>query len=404
MASSVKVTLRKKPNKEGKYPLAVRITKDRRTSYLYTGQFIDLKHWDATERIVRKSHPNAVRLNNLLLAKLSEVNKKLLELQTTKDDISSKQIKKEITAPLNKTTFKELSESYLQEIKANGKLTRYASDKVRVDHVLRFAKNNYLTFKEIDEAFLRRFMSYLKVSRKLSQRSVVNNLVVIRTLYNRAIKQGMVDRKHYPFGSDKIRIKFPETEKVGLTIKEIQEIDGLDNLNKQESHARNVWLFSFYLAGMRVSDVLQIRWSDIYDDRLHYRMNKNDKLLSLKIPEKLLPILEHYEVDKASDTDFIFPEMKKANTESIQDVFAKTKTATKKFNNYLKSIAAKAKINKKITMHIARHSFGNIAGDKIPIQMLQKLYRHSSITTTINYQANFMHRETDDALEKVINF
>ena len=404
MASSVKVTLRKKPNKEGKYPLAVRITKDRRTSYLYTGQFIDLKHWDDTERIVRKSHPNAVRLNNLLLAKLSEANKKLLELQTTKDDISSEQIKKEITAPLNKTTFKELSESYLQEIKANGKLTRYASDKVRVDHVLRFAKNNYLTFKEIDEAFLRRFMSYLKVSRKLSQRSVVNNLVVIRTLYNRAIKQGMVDRKHYPFGSDKIRIKFPETEKVGLTIKEIQEIDGLDNLNKQEGHARNVWLFSFYLAGMRVSDVLQIKWSDIYDDRLHYRMNKNDKLLSLKIPEKLLPILEHYEVDKASNTDFIFPEMKKANTESIQDVFAKTKTATKKFNNYLKSIAAKAKINKKITMHIARHSFGNIAGDKIPIQMLQKLYRHSSITTTINYQANFMHRETDDALEKVINF
>lgn len=404
MASSVKVTLRKKPNTQGLYPLAVRITKDRRTSYLYTGQFIELKHWDATERIVKKSHPNAVRLNNLLLAKLSEANTKLLELQTTKDDISSKQIKKEISAPLNKTTFKELSESYLQEIKGNGKLTRYASDKVRVDHLVRFAKNSYLTFKEIDEAFLRRFMSYLKVSKKLSQRSIVNNLVVIRTLYNRAIKQGMVGRKHYPFGADKIRIKFPETEKVGLSIEEIKEIEALENLNKQENHARNVWLFSFYLAGMRVSDVLQIRWSDIYDDRLHYRMNKNNKLLSLKLPEKLLPILKQYDLGKASEMDFIFPEMKKAKTENPQDVFAKTKTATKKFNKYLTLIAEKAKIDKKITMHIARHSFGNIAGDKIPIQMLQKLYRHSSITTTINYQANFMHRETDDALEKVVNF
>lgn len=55
-------------------------------------------------------------------------------------------------------------------------------------------------------------------------------------------------------------------------------------------------------------------------------------------------------------------------------------------------------------MHIARHSFGNISGDKIPIQMLQKLYRHSSITTTVNYQQNFMHKETDDALDAVINF
>jgi len=88
-------------------------------------------------------------------------------------------------------------------------------------------------------------MSYLKVSKKLSQRSIVNNLVVIRTLYNRAIKQGMVGRRHYPFGADKIRIKFPETEKVGLTIEEIKEIEGLENLNKQENHARNVWLFSF---------------------------------------------------------------------------------------------------------------------------------------------------------------
>ncbi|EKF54522.1 tyrosine type site-specific recombinase [Galbibacter marinus] len=55
-------------------------------------------------------------------------------------------------------------------------------------------------------------------------------------------------------------------------------------------------------------------------------------------------------------------------------------------------------------MHIARHTFGNISGDRIPIQMLQKLYRHSSVTTTINYQANFMKKEADTALDKVINF
>ena len=119
---------------------------------------------------------------------------------------------------------------------------------------------------------------------------------------------------------------------------------------------------------------------------------------------QVLPILKQYDLGKASEMDFIFPEMKKAKTENPQDVFAKTKTATKKFNKYLTLIAEKAKIDKKLTMHIARHSFGNIAGEKIPIQMLQKLYRHSSITTTINYQANFMHRETDDALEKVVNF
>ena len=55
-------------------------------------------------------------------------------------------------------------------------------------------------------------------------------------------------------------------------------------------------------------------------------------------------------------------------------------------------------------MHIARHSFGNISGDKIPIQMLQKLYRHSSVTTTMLYQANFMRKDADEALDMVIDF
>ncbi len=55
-------------------------------------------------------------------------------------------------------------------------------------------------------------------------------------------------------------------------------------------------------------------------------------------------------------------------------------------------------------MHIARHSFGNIAGDTIQPLMLQKLYRHSDLKTTINYQANFIHKDADKALDRVLNF
>ena len=66
-------------------------------------------------------------------------------------------------------------------------------------------------------------------------------------------------------------------------------------------------------------------------------------------------------------------------------------------------IANQAGITKRLTMHIARHTFGNISGDRIPIQMLQKLYRHSSVTTTIGYQANFVNKDADDALDAVLN-
>ena len=61
-------------------------------------------------------------------------------------------------------------------------------------------------------------------------------------------------------------------------------------------------------------------------------------------------------------------------------------------------------IDKNISIHIARHSFGNIAADKIHPKMLQKLYRHSDLKTTIGYQANFIHKQADDALDEVVNF
>lgn len=404
MTSNAKIVLRKKPNKEGLCPLAVRITKNRRSNYHYIGHYIDLKDWDEKNIRVRKSHLNADRLNGLLTTKLSEANKMLIDLQSEKKDISANQIKKKLYASSESISFFEVAKDFLNELEANKKLSRLSTDKARVNHVLNFAKSNQLTFQEIDEQFLRKFIIYLRKKHSLSERSIVNNLIVIRTIYNRAIKLGIVDRKLYPFGSDKIRIKFPETEKIGLTKNEVIKLESVENLNENETHARNVWLFSFYFAGIRVADVLKIRWSDIYDERLHYRMNKNSKLLSLKIPGKIFPILEYYQDNKQNDDDFIFPEMKKANLKDAKDVYAKTKTANKKFNKYLISVAEQAEISKKVTMHIARHTFGNISEDKIPINMLQKLYRHSSITTTINYQSNFMHKDTDEALDSVINF
>ena len=404
MSSNAKIVLRKKPNSKGLYPLAIRITKNRRSTYQYVGHYIDLEDWDEKNIRVRKSNPNADSLNKLLSKELSNANKALIDLQSEHKDAPANQIKKELYALGNTSTFFELAQEHLDELKVAEKLNRLSTDSALVSYILKFNKSKQLSFQEIDERFLKKLMIYLKVEHSLAETSIMNILVFIRLLFNRAIKLKIVSRELYPFGGDKIKIKFPETNKIGLNIIEVRAIEALDNLTLAEMHTRNVWLFSFNFAGMRVTDVLWIKWSDIYDDRLHYRMNKNSKLLSLKIPDKVLKILDYYRDDKRYATDFVFPELKKANLDDAKDIYNKRKTATKKFNDNLKSIAKKAKIDKKVTMHIARHTFGNIAGDSIHPLMLQKLYRHSDLKTTLNYQANFIHKEADDALDSVVNF
>ncbi|MDO1499115.1 phage integrase SAM-like domain-containing protein [Winogradskyella maritima] len=136
-----------------------------------------------------------------------------MELQSEKKDITANQIKSKLYSSSKSTSFFEVADEFLNEQETNKKLARHSADKARVNHVLSFVKSRQLTFQEIDEQFLRKFRSYLMATRKISERSIVNNLVVIRTIYNRAIKMGIVDKKLYPFGSDKIRIKFLKLRK-----------------------------------------------------------------------------------------------------------------------------------------------------------------------------------------------
>lgn len=407
--ASVKVVLRQKKNKDEKYPIVFRITKNRKTSFIYLGQYIDENEWDKSNQKVKSKHPNSARLNNLILKKLSEINDKLLEAEGSNENESARKIKEKFKNRNNLGTFNGLSKEYLENQEKSGKISSFLSDRSRVNQFKSFLKYEDIEFSEINELLLKQFVSYLNSKknlskRKLAERSIANNLILIRTLFNLAIRQGIVDQKFYPFGKGGVKVRIPQGNKIGLEIDEIMAIELLDlELYSPMWHTRNVWLISFYFAGMRISDVLRLRWSDIKDKRLYYTMGKNNKAGSLKIPDKALAIFDFYKAETEYKKDFIFPDLKKANQNDLKDMNRKIGTASKKFNKYLERIGKAAKIEKKITNHIARHSFGNISGDKIPIQMLQKLYRHTSITTTINYQGNFMIKDADDALDSVIN-
>jgi integrase len=71
-------------------------------------------------------------------------------------------------------------------------------------------------------------------------------------------------------------------------------------------------------------------------------------------------------------------------------------------NKYLKNLAKKAGINKKITTHTARHSFADIARQKTDnIYNLSKTLGHSSLKVTEAYLASFDEKAVDDTLDSV---
>jgi integrase/recombinase XerD len=401
--ASLNIVLRSKANKDGSFPLALRIIKDRKTTFTFLGHYIKEKDWDVIAQRVKKSHPNSTRLNNLLVQKLAEANDKLIELETGKKDVSAGTIKQTITGSKH-ASFNKQSALYLASLQKAGKFNRFSADKPRIKRFQEFLNDRDIAFEEITVPLLKHFKVHLKATRSITERTTINHLIVIRSIFSQAIDSKVVDEKYYPFGKGKIQIKLPESIKIGLTKEEVQALEEADlSFSKKADHARNVWLFAYYFAGMRVSDVLRLQWSNFQNNRLYYAMGKNNKADSLKVPEKALVILNKYKNLK-NNHNLVFPDIEQVkNLESRFEVEKMINQKVKLLNEGLVDAVAAAKINKKVTMHIARHTFGNISGDKIPIQMLQKLYRHTSITTTIGYQSNFLFKDADEALESVLS-
>lgn len=402
MGTTVKIVLRKKQKNNDTYPLAIRITKDRKSSFIHTGYYISEKDWDASNERVKKSHPNSTRLNNFLLAKKVEANNQSLELETTQPDVTAKAVRKKIKPSANGSVFAQ-ADLYIGRLKKDKKYNQLQAEEPRVKYLKQFLKDD-IAFSDFTMPVIKRFKAWLKSDRGVSERTACNYLALIRSIFSLAMEEKVCDPKYYPFGKGKISIKFPESKKVGGNMEDVAAIEAVDlSDSPKEHHARNLWLFSFYFAGMRVSDVLRLKWSDFQNDRLFYAMGKNNKVDSLKVPEKAIQILEQYRSSK-DETDLVFPELK--GLEKLDDIAVvqvRIKTKLGPINRNLKEVAKKAKVKKTISMHISRHTFGNLSGDKIPVQMLQKLYRHSNISTTIGYQSSFINKSADDALDSVIN-
>jgi integrase len=402
--STIKAVLRKKPNKEGLYPIVVRITKNRKSSFVYTGQYIELKYWDEKNFRVKRSHPNSNRLNNFIAKRLSEINDTLLETVSEDKKASIQNIKGKIKKEEEHIDFFKVAELHLSNLDNRKQIAQAKNEKGRLKVFSDFLKKTSIEIEDVTPTLLKKFQAHLLVKKELSERTVSNYLILIRTIYNLAINEGYVDRKFYPFGKGKIQIKIPESLKIGLNKIEVKKLELIEDLTDSERYTLDVWLLSFYFAGIRVRDVLELKWEDFIDGRLHYRMSKNSKLVTLKIPNKAQSILEKYKPFSKENKGYVFPEMKKANLRSIEDIERKVKTATRTYNKHLKRIAKKAGINKPISFHTSRHSFATISGQTINIHTLRKLYRHSSISTTIQYMSSFVHDDFDEALDTVIDF
>ena len=210
-----------------------------------------------------------------------------------------------------------------------------------------------------------------------------------------------------------------KTTKEKLDDNEMQRIINLElPENSLIWHCKNYFLFSYYCAGIRAADLIQLRWRNVTaSGRLHYQMGKKHKERDLLLVEPALDILRHYHKEDVKPDDYIFPllsddaEYASYVTQADKDrmkpelrhkMYQNVSAKNALINKYLKKIAEKAEIDKPLSMHISRHSFAHIAQESgAESSAIKNILGHSNLATTERYIGSFDTAKTDETLRNV---
>ena len=238
--------------------------------------------------------------------------------------------------------------------------------------------NNYLV--DLDQFFFDQDSNSSNINIKIK--------TYIAQLRKKNLRTSSVNRK---ISTLKNYLKFLHTEKIIDQI-DFQEFESLSSVKKipkaisksqmeqifedlKKSKQTNAGLYILilkliYLSGLRISEALNLKWSDInHQDNSIYVYGKGSKERKVFIINDYLVQLKNLE----KNNQFVFTINKK-------------KISTRSVNKFLQNCYDNSLIKNKLSSHIFRHSFATtMLENNADIRHIQKLLGHSSISTTEIY-------------------
>lgn len=396
--ATVKLLLKlNKVNKDGESPLYIRITKDRQSKFISLGITLHPDQWDEKNKQVKK-HPNSVRLNNLIAQKVADAHGVSLEMETKNKFVSSKVIKNKVMGK-NLLTFSDYANDYLNRVYQEKRMGTHDKVKAVLSKLNTYTNYATLNFGDIDVQFLKKYESYLKNDLGNGINTVHSNLKIFRKLFNDAVREEIIDFQNNPF--NKYKLKTEKVKMEYLTEDELKLFEDiiLDNGSMLDHH-RNAYVFSCYAGGIRISDILQLKWKDFDGTNITIEMYKTKEMVSVKLPNKALEIISKYKTNSPNESEnFIFPFLDSNREYDEEQLYKAISSRTAYANKDLGKIVKKAGLGKEISYHSSRHTWATRALRKgMRIEYVSKLLGHASIKTTQIY-AKIVNAELDKAMD-----
>ncbi|MCB0652172.1 MAG: site-specific integrase [Saprospiraceae bacterium] len=391
---------KKKLRKDGTGPVWVCAYQGGKHKYYPTNVVVEPKQWDARHTLI-KNHPNATAYNSLLSKRLSELIKYQVDLINEKygEHVSLKEFDEKFRVTGGKRlSFCEFYEMTVENRKEIGETTRQ-TQRNTLNH-LRLSVGR-IPFSELNYNLVDGFHQYLLGEEK-GLTTIDKYHRHVKTYINLAINKGYLNPGLNPydnFNYDRGNAK----PKDFLRLEEIELLEQMDlnQLTLEETKARDIFLLMCY-TGLRFSDaVAMCPKYHLTETRkgFHYSAlmvkNQRRKKKEINLP---LYALFHFSGESESRAQRIVKRcMKKYHVPGKAFFDGLTNTM---INENIKVVAHKAGLNKHLTCHVGRHSFGTNMAVRVPVSLLQIYMGHTKIETTMQY-IHMSRKIQDDVIEKI---
>lgn len=390
--------LNKSRKNEKGIPCYLKIYVDGARAEIKTPYNIQQKHWDVKNNKVKTQAPNAQIINNYLETKQSEFNRLAIESTISNEIITVKELKNKLlgktdTPPPRRKTICDAFDYHNHKMEEKVKadqitrktLLRYQSTKQKVIDFMQLEYNIAdKALEEIRLSFITEFEHYLLTVDSLQQNTAHKVIKIVKKIMNQAVALDWIPSN--PFIHFKCSYKNPD--RIVLTQTEIDTLIEKNLTIQRLTEVRDIFIFQCY-TGFAYTDLFNFTKNAItigIDGE--YWLTTYRQKTGTKENVPLLPIALEI-IEKYKEHPYCLKNNKLLPVNSNQ-----------RYNSYLQELADICGIQKKITTHIARHTFATTVtlSNGVPIETVSRMLGHTKLATTQIYAKVLEHKVSEDML------
>ena len=261
--------------------------------------------------------------------------------------------------PVNQPAFRSFVETLQLRAYSPNTIKTYRNEFAQLLYVLKSVPAELL-----DTARLRAYFLYCINTLNLSENTLHSRINTVKFYYEQIV------------GNEKVFIELPRPKKK-LLLPNILAISQVEKLfSNLENLKHKTMLFLAYSAGLRVSEVVNLKLRDIHSERMLINVKgakgKKDRIVALS-PGILDLLRKYYTTYKPKEWLFEGQYADSPYTSrSLQQIFHRAKDA--------------AKIIQPVTFHSLRHSYATHLHERgTDIKLIQELLGHNDLKTTLRY-------------------